>query len=155
MAVQPVVAASHALVQLKDDSSSSGHRPVRVHAWDAEGEALILVENRLVRATDDPRFIAVVSSKWGTEGEVDVPAAAGWRVRIVDLGPHWDSGKMDWPVKVGGVYPVIMWRYLGPTDVRPVIPRPAQGNDGEPVSQRGYDPLEMKMVVHLVAPDEA
>jgi hypothetical protein len=146
-------------VQIKaadDQGGVKGHRPIRVIAWDVGRFPLTVgPDGRLVRAQERDDFLSVTTRKHASEREVDVAAAPGWLVRIVELGPNWDQNKMDWNVQVGDEYPVILWRYLGPTDVRPVIPRPARNAHGDAVTQRGYDPIEMKMVVHLLGPGEA
>lgn len=144
-------------VQIKA-TNDVGHRPIRVIAWDNEGYPLTVgrpgtdAEGRLIRAQDRDDFHSVSTRKHASEREVDVPAAAGWRVRIVKVGPS--ILKLGWDLRVGEEYPVMMWRYLGPADVRPVIPRPRRDTDGNVLEQRGYDPMEMKVVVHLIAPGE-
>lgn len=143
-----------------EEGGFKGHRPIRVYGFDDEGYPLVLAkkgspeEGRLIRAQERPDFVSIGSRKHASEREQDIPAAAGWSVQIINLGEHWANKKMDWNVQVGDTYPVMMWRYLGPADVRPVIPRPTHNQNGELLNQRGYDPVEMKMSIRLYGPGE-
>ena len=162
--VRPVIPDfGNTTVQLKasdEDGGYKGHKPTRVYGFDDEGFALIMgkrgtdAEGRLVRAVDHPDYLSIAARKHASERERQVEATPGWFAQIVDIPADASARKLGWDLKVGDRFPVILWRYLGPADVRPVVPRPAEYSDGTPLNQRGFCLSEFGIIYRLIAPGE-
>lgn len=136
----PALLAEHALVQLKDAESPSGHRPVRVIAWDAHGDALILGdEHTLIKAKDHKDFLSVAVRRYRAEDERYITAAPGWTAQIDDPSDELQAR----------IEPIAAWHVLGPMDIRPIVARRDLGDD---YTQRLYDPIAAHEQVKITPP---
>lgn len=136
--VCPAIIAVQGCVQIEDADSPAGHRPIRLVAWSIEGDALVLHEDRLIRAQDHPRFLSVTVRNHAADQERWVAAAPGWRAIITSKG-HVEPRIED----------IALWHILGPMDIRPVVCRPDMG---EGYTQRLYDSVMYHDEVKIIPP---
>jgi len=136
--VCPAITAVQGSVQIEDTNSPAGHRPIRLVAWSIEGDALVLHENRLIRAEDHPHFLSVTVRNHAADQERWVAATPGWRA-IITSKEHAEPRIED----------IALWHILGPMDIRPIVRR---ADMGEGYTQRLYDSIMYHEVVKIIPP---
>lgn len=120
-----------ALFKRKD--GEQGNEVLRVVAFDSDGTAYVIRDNKLRPVTNIEGFEKLVGHSAHEETQTYIAAAPGWKALI--------STDEDPPV----LRPIAMWRVHGPADIRPVVVSP--GNTRLTDAARG------DMIIHdIIAP---